>query len=253
LLDWADEPEAPRTVRKLSQDFVDHCPEERGFRLRGLQTTRIETFVDAAFAFAVTMLVISFDEIPANFDEMVTALKSTPAFIAAVAQLMWIWHAHNTWSRRFGLEDTMTVFLSSSLVIVVLVYVYPLRILAQGAFSWLTNQWLPAPFDINAWYELRFMFVILGIGFVALCLIFRWMNAYADRHWQALRLDDVERHHVRTSVIVWSASAGIGLLPIVLALLLPDQLVPLAGFGFAPLGVVLPIIEFGRWKRVPES
>ena len=32
-------------------------PVEHGFRMRGLQMTRVETFTDAAFAFAVTLLV----------------------------------------------------------------------------------------------------------------------------------------------------------------------------------------------------
>jgi uncharacterized membrane protein len=42
---------------------------------RGRQTTRLETFVDAAFAFALTMLVISVDAIPQSFDELLQALK----------------------------------------------------------------------------------------------------------------------------------------------------------------------------------
>ncbi len=237
----------------LTQEYVDNCPMEKGFRLRGLEMTRTEVFVDAAFAFAVTMLVISYDEIPSNFDEMVAAVKSIPAFTAAVAQLVWIWHAHNTWSRRFGLEDAMTVFFSTALLIVVLVYVYPLRILAEGAFSWLTNGWLPAPFELNAWSELRFLFVFLGVGFVALCLIFAWMNAYAGRLHEALRLNVQERYHVRTSTIVWLASGAIGLLSIWLALMLPNHLVPLSGFGYAPLGVVLPLIERSRWQRTPGA
>jgi hypothetical protein len=36
----------------LKQEFVDSCPVEGGFRMRGLEMTRIEVFVDAAFAFA---------------------------------------------------------------------------------------------------------------------------------------------------------------------------------------------------------
>lgn len=237
----------------LSEEFVDQCPVENGFRLRGLDTTRIEVFVDAAFAFAVTMLVISYDEIPSNFDEMVDALKSVPAFTAAVAQLVWIWSAHNSWSRRFGLDDAMTVFLSTALLVVVLVYVYPLRIMAEGAFGWLTGGWLPSTFDINSLAELRFMFVFLGTGFAALCLLFAWMNAYAGRRHEFLRLSDAERYHVTSSVMVWLASAGTGALVITLALLLPDRWVPLAGFGFAPLGVVLPLIERSRWRRAPAA
>jgi hypothetical protein len=36
----------------LTQEFVDSCPKEGVFRMRGLEMTRIEVFVDAAFAFA---------------------------------------------------------------------------------------------------------------------------------------------------------------------------------------------------------
>jgi hypothetical protein len=38
---------------------LDALPRLNGFRLRGLEMTRLEAFVDAAFAFAVTMLVIA--------------------------------------------------------------------------------------------------------------------------------------------------------------------------------------------------
>lgn len=50
-----------------------------GFWRRGVgTTTRLEAFVDAAFAFAVTLLVISVDSIPKSGAEMVDALKSHP-------------------------------------------------------------------------------------------------------------------------------------------------------------------------------
>ncbi len=244
---------AADAMRTLSKEFLDACPVENGFRIRGLDMTRIEVFVDAAFAFAVTMLVISFDEIPSNFAEMVAALKRTPAFIAAVAQLVWIWWAHNTWSRRFGLEDSMTVFLSAALVIVVMVYVYPLRILAEGAFGWLTNGWLPSSFELQSFDELRFMFVFLGVGFVLLCLLFQFMNAYALRKGDQLGLDAVERYHLVTIRMVWAGSALTGGLSILLALTLPERWVPLAGFGYAPLAVLLPLIEWRRGQRAPAG
>jgi len=75
-------------VTPLSKDFIDSCPNEKGFRLRGLEMTRIEVFVDAAFAFSVTLLVISFDSIPQSFTEMVLAIKGIPAFLLSVAQLV---------------------------------------------------------------------------------------------------------------------------------------------------------------------
>ena len=102
----------------LSQEFLNNCPVESGFRLRGSNMTRIEVFIDAAFAFAVTMLVISFDRIPQTFDEVVVAIKEIPAFTIAVVQLVWIWNAHSNWSARYGLRDAKTVTLSTALLIV---------------------------------------------------------------------------------------------------------------------------------------
>ena len=37
---------------------LDALPRSKGFRLRGMEPTRLETFIDAAFAFPITMLVI---------------------------------------------------------------------------------------------------------------------------------------------------------------------------------------------------
>jgi uncharacterized membrane protein len=51
-------------MQKLSDEFLDSCRREDGRILRGENMTRIETFVDAAFAFVFAMLVISIDEIP---------------------------------------------------------------------------------------------------------------------------------------------------------------------------------------------
>ena len=45
-----------------------------GIQERGREVTRIEAFVDAAFAFAVTLLVISCDAIPDSVPALVAAL-----------------------------------------------------------------------------------------------------------------------------------------------------------------------------------
>lgn len=50
-------------MKPISREFIDSCCLVEGRIIRGDNMTRIETFVDAAFAFAFTMLVISIDEI----------------------------------------------------------------------------------------------------------------------------------------------------------------------------------------------
>ena len=52
---------------------LDSLPRRRGFRLRGIQMTRLETFTDAAFAFAVSMLVIAAQQIPDNMASLLAA------------------------------------------------------------------------------------------------------------------------------------------------------------------------------------
>jgi len=51
--------------------------DDNGFRIRG-GPTRTDAFVDAAFAFAVTLLVISIGHVPA-FNDATTASESTIA------------------------------------------------------------------------------------------------------------------------------------------------------------------------------
>jgi chromate transport protein ChrA len=237
----------------LTQEFVDNCPNEKGFRMRGLDMTRLEVFIDAAFAFAVTMLVISFDSIPGSYDEMIVAIKSIPAFIIAVAQLIWIWHTHNVWSRRFGLDTTYTVFISAALLIVVLIYVYPMRIMAAGLFAWLTSDYLPSNFKDISFEQLRDMFIFLGIGFIALCLVFVQMYRYAKSMKNQLRLNDYEFFKSQTLQIKWIGAAMIGLICVLLAMTLPSHLVPYSGFSFFLLGIWFPLATYWREKRSPKS
>ena len=75
-------------------------PRRKGFRLRGLEITRLETFTDAAFAFATPMLVISLSGIPESVADLVAAVKDIPAFLASFVTIAAFWNAHRRWSRR---------------------------------------------------------------------------------------------------------------------------------------------------------
>ena len=49
---------------------------------------------------------------------------------------------HNKWSRRYGLDTAMTVALSTAVLIVVLIYIYPMRIMIQSFFTWISSGYL---------------------------------------------------------------------------------------------------------------
>src|SRR2546422_6609913 len=82
---------------------LDDLPRLRGFRLRGMEMTRLETFIDAAFAFAISMLVIAAQQIPDNIQALLAAFKNVPTFICSIAVLGIYWRGPLVLGRRFGL------------------------------------------------------------------------------------------------------------------------------------------------------
>ena len=210
------------------------------FYHRGKDTTRLEAFVDAAFAFALTLLVISFDAVPQSFDELVVALRAVPAFLFAFCILAMFWLAHRNWSIRFGLDTTFATLVSLALIFVLLVYVYPLRAMATAAMSALTNGWLPSEFYIDDVSKVRGLFAIYGVGFFVsnLCLVS--LNWHALRCADALALTPEEELLTRQEVAAWSIVGGSGLISLVLAMTLPDRLVGLSGWVYMGLALVMP-------------
>lgn len=228
---------------------------EGGVRLRGQQVTRLETFVDAAFAFAVTLLVVSFGAMPDSFAALYDALRRLPAFLAGFAILALFWHSHNRFSRRFGLEDGTIVVLSLALVAATMFYVYPLRMVMSAAMGFFTGGWAPSEFKVQDMAEFRLIFVIYGVGFAVLAAIIAGMNAHALRKAGELRLDATERLATRAEILVQLVLIGCSVLSILLALAIPERarwMYPLPGLAYGLLGVAMPwmSIRYGRQVRV---
>ncbi len=239
------------------QSQLDGLERSGHFYHRGTDTTRLEAFVDAAFAFALTLLVISFDAVPQSFDELMIALRAVPAFLFAFCILAMFWVAHRNWSIRYGLDTTFATLVSLALIFVLLVYVYPLRAMATAAVSAMTNGWLPTEFYIDNVSKVRGLFVIFAVGFFVsnLCLIS--LNWHALRHADTLALTPEERLLTRYEILAWSIVGGAGLLSLILAVALPDRLVGLAGWSYMLLAVVMPTYGFftGRHfsARFPQA
>ena len=53
---------------------------------------------------------------PGSVAELTLALKGTPAFLASFASIASMWYAHHQWSRRYGLEDGVSVLISLVLI-----------------------------------------------------------------------------------------------------------------------------------------
>jgi hypothetical protein len=245
-------PVAPdNLMQPLTDEFLEQCPVDDGFRMRGANMTRIEVFVDAAFAFAVSMLVISFDRIPETLEEIIVAFKGIPAFILAVAQLVWIWNSHSQWSERFGLRDVKTVLLSTALLIVMLIYIYPMRLMFEGLFWWATGGYLPSSLEFRSFDEVTYMFLLLGTSLGAICLILCLMYRHAMSQRAFLRLDDYEYYLTGTWSLVWLGSIGVCALSMLLAVVLQGEWIPFAGFSYILFGIWIPWAFHYRARRQP--
>lgn len=214
-----------------------------GFRLRGLQMTRIETFTDAAFAFALTLLVISLDP-PSTFSELGTALRGVPAFLLSASMLMMFWWGHHEWSRRYGLDDLWTLLLSCGLVFTVLIYVYPLRFMFQLMMTWIgqmTGLPLGTGVSIQEIEDVNRIFTLYGIGFTIMSATLVLLNCHAWNQRDALALDALEQHEARAATGAWTILMLAGILSTITALVLPPTFVGVPGWMYAMLGVAMPI------------
>jgi uncharacterized membrane protein len=214
---------------------LDRLPRLGGVLQRGLEMTRLETFADAAFAFAVTLLVISIDTIPRSYAELVGALKGAPAFALSAASIMIFWAGHRRWSRWYGLEDTVTTILTVALVVVVLVYVYPLKIIFSALMAWLTGGWLPSEFEVRSLGELRGIFVIYGLGFSLLAGTIAMLYARALSAAAALQLDALEQLRTIEELAAWATVALTGVLAAIAAAVVPGRFTPYTGFLYFTL------------------
>ncbi|MBK7878576.1 MAG: DUF1211 domain-containing protein [Planctomycetes bacterium] len=171
---------------------LDSLPVKNGFRMRGEAVTRLETLVDAAFAFALSMLVISVGTLPKDVPELFLALHRLPTFAACFLIVVVFWLAHNRWSRRYGLDDAKTTGLSLALVFTVLVFVFPLRIVMSGGMNSMTGGWVPSEMLVRGMEDLQGCFIVYGAGFCVLSAIIVQLNRIALKRGSELGLDAYE-------------------------------------------------------------
>src|SRR6202171_4133628 len=148
---------------------LDALPRLRGFRLRGIEMTRLETFIDAAFAFAISMLVIAAQQIPDNIQALLAAFKNAPTFVCSIAVLGIFWRGHWLWSRRYGLEDGISILISWAMIVPILIFISPLKAIFGSMWYLLSKGRLGQPFSLHTTEsQARTIFAIYALGLIAI-------------------------------------------------------------------------------------
>lgn len=229
---------------------------DQQFRMRGESMTRIETFVAAAFAFATSMLVISLGSIPSTMNEFMLAVKNIPSFVFSCLIIFQIWHSHANWSRSYGLEDKKTVFLSGLLICIVLVYIYPLRLMMQGLFASLSGGFFPFELKLTHLWELRFLFAFYALGFMLLAINFLALYKHAEAKKDLLELNTFEVFQTERYTIHWIVISAICGLVLLLTIVLPGTLFYYTPYLFGlifPANIMLVKRSARKWQILMEN
>jgi len=169
---------------------------------------RLDNFTDAAFAFAVSLMVIGGAGAPQTFDALVGALADLPAFAFGFAVMAMFWLGHVRWRRVRGDGDWLSILLTLTLIFLTLIYVQPLRGMATATALWFTGQGREFGGSLTG------LFAVYGTGFVL-------MSATMTGLWvESLRGDHLSREkraNARGERGIWTIMALTGLVSILIS------------------------------------
>lgn len=203
-----------------------HSQPDRGqsqnFRWRGTDVTRLEGFTDAVLGFAITLLVVSLD-VPDTFDELLQALRGFVPFGLCFAALVFLWYQHYIYFRRYGLNTTFILWCNTLLLFVILIYVYPLKFLANYLLDGLVGLSASGPGEGGLLLplvrddQLHILMIVYGSGFVAVRTMFLILYLYAFQQRRALELTTLEQFDTITSIWGNGINVAVGCLSIGIA------------------------------------
>ncbi|MEM8488363.1 MAG: TMEM175 family protein [Bacteroidota bacterium] len=179
-------------------------------------STRLETFSDAVFAFSATLLVVSL-EVPESFPALLDDLRGFIAFGLRFAALLMLWSVHHAYFRRFPLADNVNIVLNACLLFVILFYVYPLKFMSEGLVNMLMG--IPTNMGMRNADDLALMFILYSAGFVAIFFFVALMYWHAHRKSRLLNLSFLQKKEAAFFARHYLILAGVGGLSIVMAVL----------------------------------
>jgi uncharacterized membrane protein len=194
---------------------------------------RLDAFTDAAFAFALTILVVGAGG-GGDYPALVAAMAAIPSFAIGFSIIAMFWWAHVRWRMVRGPSGGRSILLTIALIFLVLVYVVPLRAMAISFAGYLTGT--PTGFDRH----IAVLFAIYGAGFAAMALVVALLFHEALPH-----VPEARHNAVKGEGIIWAMLVVTGVISLVCALVPGLRVV--APWVYATLPLTIGVFA-ARWK-----
>jgi uncharacterized membrane protein len=215
---------------------------------RSHEPSRLETFSDAVFAFALTLVIVSI-EVPRSFNDLLETMKGTLSFAVCFTLLFYIWNTQNVFFRRYGLNDNITIVLNGCLLFVVLIYTFPLKFLSLIIFSSGSYMQNGHIYRMLMDSQVSTLMLIYGAGYTSINTLFFLMYRNAGKQAERLELTPSELYETQTLSYVNLFTACVGLIAMTGALVLPEGYSGSSGFIYFLISFIYPIWFAYRGKK----
>lgn len=217
------------------------------FRYRGLNQTRVETFSDAVFALAITLVVLS-SSVPETFTELRASMADVIPFLLCVILLVIIWVQHYFFFLSYGLQDLRTIVYNMFLLFLVLVYVYPLKFLMRFLVQFYSglfvdnDSFFENTFSERPVQDMHFLMMVYGLGaaLIFFTLAMMYLHAYCRR--LKLDLNDYEKQMTRISIRTNVLLGGIPTLSFLISVIFGPHgwVMAVSGFTYMLYPIIMP-------------
>jgi uncharacterized membrane protein len=230
-------------TQRITQTPGDDRPED---------SKRLDAFVDASFAFAVSLLIIAGAEPLNDFGDLMRALGRIPAFAASFALVVMFWLGHREFGGLAPRRDSWSATLSLAIVFTVLIYVFPLRLLTEAGAAYFSGGRLPGRELIDSLAHLRDIYTVYGVGFAFLSWLYFLLYGHVLKRGAVAGLAEADRPAAAESRAIWGVIALTGVASAAMAWLIPLRIAPWApGFAYwlIPLGIFFVTLFFKRRRQ----
>ncbi len=153
------------------------------------------------------------------------------------------------------MQDSLTIYLSLGLVMLMLIFVYPIKLVIQLSVSYLSRGMLGTELPAMLWSDMAQLCIYFGLGLMALAVIIICFYENSLRHKEELVLTKYEVYYCKRMRLTWIVVALTAMLSCLVALVVNESAIPAAGYVYFSLFVTIRLAGkyYERYNPLSQS